>query len=58
MLVVWQRTGSTPMHGYHWVDGPVVKNVGRFKRGARAELIGQRPSFRTAAAASLLKLFS
>ncbi|MGI5185572.1 polymorphic toxin-type HINT domain-containing protein [Dactylosporangium sp. CA-152071] len=53
-----QRTGSAPMHGYHWVEGPMVKNVGRFKRGARAELIGQQLSFHTAAAASLLKLVS
>ncbi|MEV0134156.1 polymorphic toxin-type HINT domain-containing protein [Dactylosporangium sp. NPDC050688] len=53
-----QRTGSAPMHGYHWVEGPMVKSVGRFKRGARAELIGQQLSFHTAAAASLLKLVS
>ncbi|WP_405110604.1 polymorphic toxin-type HINT domain-containing protein [Micromonospora sp. NBC_01405] len=51
-----QRTGSAPMHGFDWVQGPMVANVGPFKRGKSPVLIGQQLSFHTGAAAALLRL--
>ncbi|GAA2849903.1 hypothetical protein Acy02nite_00020 [Actinoplanes cyaneus] len=53
-----QRTGSDPMHGYDWVEGPMVTNVGPFKKGAKAKLWGQQWSFHSKAAAAALKLVS